>query len=184
MIEWKAVRLATSRFLPKHTVETAWKHQYLSHVEQEELAPMPKDRGTEQGDVDGPLQCSLALLTVAAETRGSTAARQAAGSLPWFGVDDPAEEQRLRADHATRVQESVTFQCGGPEQLSGAHDPQHALQKNGGLADMWYMDDGDIMCHPILVPSFLQDFDVANAKVGAERNRSHLLRERSGCSTA
>ena len=32
------------------------------------------------------------------------------------------------------------------------------------------MDDGDILCHPILVPSYLQEFDVANAKVGAERN--------------
>ena len=32
------------------------------------------------------------------------------------------------------------------------------------------MDDGDIMCHPILVPSFLREFDLANAKVGAERN--------------
>ena len=26
------------------------------------------------------------------------------------------------------------------------------------------------MCHPILVLPFLQDFDVANARVGAERN--------------
>ena len=32
------------------------------------------------------------------------------------------------------------------------------------------MDEGDIMCHPILVLSSLQDFDVANARVGAERN--------------
>ena len=32
------------------------------------------------------------------------------------------------------------------------------------------MDDGDIMCHPILVLPFLQDFDVANARVGVERN--------------
>ena len=32
------------------------------------------------------------------------------------------------------------------------------------------MDDGDIMCHPILVPSYLQEFDDANAKVGAEQN--------------
>ena len=31
------------------------------------------------------------------------------------------------------------------------------------------MDDGDILCHPILVPFYLQEFDVANAKVGAER---------------
>ena len=44
------------------------------------------------------------------------------------------------------------------------------MQKKGGLADLWYMNDGDILCHPIFVPSDLQEFDVAVAKVGAERN--------------
>ena len=113
---------------------------------------------------------SLALGMVAAETRRRIAARQAEGSLPWIGVDDPSEEQRLQANHAPRVQETTNFQLDGPEKLTGADDPQHALQKNGGVADLWYMDDGDIMCHPILVPSFLQEFDVAIARVGAERN--------------
>ena len=126
-----------------------------------------KGRGTEQGDVDAPLQCSLALGMVAAETRGCIAARQAAGTLPWIGVIDSAEEQRLQADHAAKLQESANFQLGG--QHTRAHDPQHALQKNGGLADQRYMDDGDTMCHPIQVP-FLQDLDVANARVGAHRN--------------
>ena len=32
------------------------------------------------------------------------------------------------------------------------------------------MDDGDILCHPILVPSYLQEFDDANDKMRAERN--------------
>ena len=85
-------------------------------------------------------------------------------------VDDPSELQRLQADHAVRLQETVNFQLGGPEKLTGTDDPWRALQKNGGLADLWYMDDGDILCHPIMVPSHLQEFDIANAKVGAERN--------------
>ena len=42
---------------------------------EEGVSPMPKDGGAEQGDVDGPLECSLALRMVAAEARGSTAAR-------------------------------------------------------------------------------------------------------------
>ena len=54
MIEWQAVREAPSRFLPKHTAAAAWKHRNVSHVEQEGLPPMPKDRGAEQGDVDAP----------------------------------------------------------------------------------------------------------------------------------
>ena len=32
------------------------------------------------------------------------------------------------------------------------------------------MDDGDFLCHPTLVPAYLREFDLANAKVGAQRN--------------
>ena len=32
------------------------------------------------------------------------------------------------------------------------------------------MDDGDILCHPILVPSYPQEFDIADAKIEAKRN--------------
>ena len=70
-----------------------------------------------------------------AETQRSTAARQAAGTLPWMDVNHSAEEQRLQADHAARLQESANFQIGGAEKLTAAHDPQHALQKSGGLVD-------------------------------------------------
>ena len=63
------------------------------------------------------------------------------------------------------MQESANFQLGGLEKPTGAHDPRHALQKNEGLADQWYMDDGDSMCLPILVLSYLQNFEVANARV-------------------
>ena len=127
----------------------------------------------EQGVVDGSLKCSLALGLVAAETRGSIAARQAAGTLPWIGVNAPAEEQRLQVYRDCRSQHCRSQQISSwvaKKKLTGAHDPQHALQKSGGLADQWYTDDGGIMCHPNLVLPFLQDFDVANARVGDERN--------------
>ena len=74
-----------------------------------------------------PLECSPAREMVAAETRGIIAARQAAGTIPWIGVNGSAEEQRLQADHAARLQESANVQLGGPEKLTGAHDPRHAL---------------------------------------------------------
>ena len=50
---------------------------------------MPKDRGAEQGDVDGPLALGMAT----ANTRGLIAARQAEGTLPWIGTEDKAEGQ-------------------------------------------------------------------------------------------
>ena len=36
--------------------------------------------------------------------------------------------------------------------------------------EVWEVDDRDILCHPILVPSYLQEFDDANDKIGAVRN--------------
>ena len=62
------------------------------------------------------------------------------------------------------------FLVGWAEKLTGACDPRHALQENGGLADFWYIDVGDILCHSILVSSYLHEFDDANDKVGAVRN--------------
>ena len=132
MIEWRPVREAAARLLPKRTAVAAWKHRDLSHVEQDGLPLMPKDRGAEQGDVDGPLECSLALGMVAAETRGRVAALQASGGFSC--ADDPSDIQRLQAEHADRVQRVSNFQLGGPENLIGANDPRHVLQTNGGLA--------------------------------------------------
>ena len=68
MMEWSGVREAASCLLTRHSAVAGWKHQALSHVEQDGVPPLPEDRGAEQGDVDGPLECSLALGMVAAET--------------------------------------------------------------------------------------------------------------------
>ena len=49
-------------------------------------------------------------------------------------------------------------------------NPGHEIQKNGGLADFWYLDDGDILCVPGLVAAYFEAFDEANKKVGATMN--------------
>ena len=103
------------------------------------------------------------------------AVQQAAGSFTWIGVHDPSEEQRLQADHATRMQVSASFQLGGPEKLTGAHDPQHPSWMTA-------------MCHPILVAAHAAGIRrrQRQSRSGAEtlENRSHLLRERPGCSAS
>ena len=45
------------------------------------------------------------------------------------------------------MQQIQDFKLGGSEKQIGADDLRHALQENGGLADLWYIDDGDILCH-------------------------------------
>ena len=167
MIEWKAVREAAAHFLPKHTATAGWTHRNLSHVEQEGLPPMPKDRGAEQGDVDGPLECRLAFRMVAAETRGRVAAQQATGNLPWIGVDDSSEPcSACKQNTQPRCRESPTFSWLGSLELT-----THVIlcRKMEALRTSGTFDDGDILCHPILVSSYLHAFDDANDKVGAER---------------
>ena len=64
-----------------------------------------------------------------------------------------------------------SLQLAGPEKLSGADDPRHALQANGVLADFWCLGDGDILCHPVLELPYLQVLDTASAKKSAERRQ-------------
>ena len=48
----------------------------------------------------------------------------------------------------------------------------------------WFLDDGNIWCHPVPVLPSLQAFDTANAKIWSRKkstkDRSHLLHLRSG----
>ena len=48
---------------------------------------IPKDCVAERGDVDIPLECSLASGMVAAEARKRIAEQEAAGTFPWIGTD-------------------------------------------------------------------------------------------------
>ena len=145
MIVWKAVREAASRFLPKHKAAAAWNIG---------VCPTLNKKGSHQCRrirVQSK-ETSMARWSAAwlwewwQQKREEALPRLAAGTLlPWIGVDDPSEEQRLQADH------SAIFQLGGPEKHTTAHDPQHALQQNEGLADLWYMDDCDISMAAIMI---------------------------------
>ena len=58
---------------------------------------------------------------------------------PWIGADDPAEKQRIQAEHNSKMQQIQDFPLGVSEKQKGADDPRHALQKNGGLANVWHI---------------------------------------------
>ena len=83
---------------------------------------------------------------MAVEARPHVAVQQAAGNVPWVRAHSDEDVRRLQGKHRS------------PEKLTGADDPRHTLQENGGLADFWCLDDGDILCHP--------------APVGSPRSRS------------
>ena len=64
---------------------------------------MPKVRGAEQGDVSGPLECSLALRVVVSETPLHEVEQQAAGTLPWVGTHDEADVERLQKSSSEQM---------------------------------------------------------------------------------
>ena len=129
---------------------------------------MPTYRGAEHGDVDGPPVCSLAL---GCGGSGSTAECGSAGHVPWVGVHSDEDAQRFQGEHQNSNARLQHFQLGGPEKLTGADDPRHALQECGGLTDFCYLDDGATLCHPELVISCVAACDVAKTQIGSERNR-------------
>ena len=176
MLRWKSIRKAAKEALPRHYAVASWKHRGASFVEQEGVEPAVKDRGAEQGDVDAPLESSLTLGEVASNTRNELHAAQRRGALPWAVSGD--EQVRLcQADYDDRQSRATAFRNIPPAHRREEHgeklimtDPRHEVQAGGGVADFWYLDDGDILCDARLVLPYLTNFDIANPEAGAERN--------------
>ena len=131
---------------------------------------MPKNRGAEQGDVDGPSDCSARLGMVALEARLRVAEQQALEPSPGSAHKTQQTQEEFKMNNATGCSKSKTFSSAAQKNSSALTIRDMLCKKNGGLADQWYLDDGDIICHPLLVLPYLQAFDTANAEIGAERN--------------
>ena len=131
-IEWKAVREAASRFLPKHTAAAGSNALGLRCRTRRRRWPLAAQLWDwwrlKRVDAWLPSKCQAAFLGSALVTlQKYSACKQ-------------------------NTQPSCRESPVGLDKLTRADDPRHALPKNGGLADL-YMDDGDFMCRPILVPS-------------------------------
>ena len=130
------------------------------------VLPLPKDRGAEQGDVDGPLECALTLGQVAKEAATKVHQLQRNGGLEWANTQadlaaSQGPTQLSRAEAIKEAQEAfdnmIIAECewaaslpedrrAGGEGAIITPNPGHEIQKNGGLADLWYVDDGDTVC--------------------------------------
>ena len=111
---------------------------------------MPKDRGAEQGDVDGPWECSLALgwWRLKHEDAWLLSRRQAACHelVLMTLLNNSACKQTTQSDCRTLP---TYLQLGGPEK-SPEPTTRGMRCKQWRPGGLWYMDDGDILCHPIL----------------------------------
>ena len=148
MIEWCAVRKAASCLLSKHAVVAGWKHRALSHVGQERIPPLPKDCGSEQGDVDGLSNVAWLwewlLLRI-----DCTPLTKAARTLPWIGTTH-WEHSGSKLNTIARCSRSKTFSWVVQKGTSELMTRDMPNRKTEGSADLWYMDDFDTICHQIL----------------------------------
>ena len=175
--EWTAVRKAMLEELPLLAPTTAWKHSIPSEVEQPDVQPQYKNRGAEQGDSLGPIEASAVIAKGAREARNEVHQLQAVGTLPWFAdseatpapddQESPSAHRRAKvAEHEARAPHQKLLLA---EPLKHVH-PDHEVRKAGGMVDVWYLDDGTIMLHPIFVCPYLRAFDSLKARTGGRRN--------------
>ena len=73
------------------------------------MPPQPKDRGAEQGDVDGPNECALTLGLFARQARSIVHQQQRSGGLPWT-CEGAEELNAAREDFDNRALAKRSFQ--------------------------------------------------------------------------
>ena len=69
-LEWEFLGHDVSDAFPKRGAALAWKHTEATLMHRMGATPYRSDRGTDQGDVDAPLEASLAQGGIARKTRG------------------------------------------------------------------------------------------------------------------
>eukprot|EP00973_Karenia_brevis_P001265 172883-Karenia_brevis.AAC.1 len=177
-LDWDAIRCSMLNEVPSLAASTAWKHKAGSEIEQSGLANYTKDRGAEQGDAAGPLEAGATQATIARKSRAALHSEQRTGVLPWLPPPG-IQEDRLAAEFDERKMASQQWDSQPPatrvtadQEGNRRSHPGHEIQSGGGLVDVWYLDDGTIVCDPMLVVPFLNQFDVHSGRAGASRNRA------------
>ena len=139
---------------------------------------MANDRGAEQGDVDGPLECAVTLGRVATATKEEIHEAQNNGDVGWINAANSGDRSEFEADWMARKTRRELWEATAPadrervfQHVGGGVDPGTDVQLGGGIFDVWYLDDGDILTHPALALRYLRAFDKHNGDVGATRNR-------------
>ena len=175
-LEWDAIRQAVGEELPELGPTTAWKHQAPSYAHQEGAPPQMKNRGAEQGDAAAAAETGATLSCLSRSARWDVHAEQASGALPCppplVADEDP---QTFRQRYDTERQRISLWENSSPAQRGQMQDrpevhPGNAICRRGGVADLWFMDDGTIVMHPNLGVAYLRLLDRRIEEAGGKRN--------------
>ena len=193
-LEWDAVRRAMRDTLPHMQLAVCYKHRWASHVEMGEGGKLAKDRGAEQGDVDGPLEAAVTLGRVAVWAKEGVHDAQKRGEADWVDVANRGSRGDFEADWSARKARQEAWEGTTPaererafQNVGGGVDPGAEVQLGGGVYDVWYLDDGQV----VLPARFVGLFDhhlAAAGSIGAARGNftsvAQMLSARSNCPDA
>ena len=177
-LDWKGIREAVMDEVPSLAASTAWKHAAASEVEQPDLVNATKNLGAEQGDAAAPLEAGATQAGIARRSRLALHGQQRRGSLPWCAS---SAEVRNAADleHDATTADVATWGSTAPIARSAPRNdgslpchPGNRIQMAGGVVDVWFLDDGTVVCDPLLVVPYLLAFDDASGEKKASRNLS------------
>ena len=111
-----------------------------------------------------------------ADARDLLLADQVAGRQPWPEADLASAQTRQSERDTARQAWQTKAPADRRRQQDGrsAVNPSHSLVGGGGLADWWYLDDGDLLLDPALVLPTLRCFDRAGRPRGSIRNKGKM----------
>ena len=157
MIEWRAVREAAAQLLPKRTASGMETSPDLACAAGR-VEPIPVTETTNMVMSMAPSSAAWRKVLQRRRLGRKLQSNRRRTISPGNGSTKPKRVQITGPSTTLGIGEPIPF---APEArlTSQAYDHRHEVQERGGLADIWFLDDGDIMCHPVLVAPFLKAFD-------------------------
>ena len=140
-----------------------------------------QDRGPQQGVVAGSFEASATLAEQARDTKALIPQAQSDGTLPWATTPtDPQTLQNRRDEwlHTVRCRQAwlqLPPSVRRQQTLDqNAQDPYDSIHPDGGLVDVWIMDDQTIVGDPALTNPLIDAVDITcqDPKRGGIRNRT------------
>jgi len=182
-LEWDSIRAEVAAEVPELGPVVAWKHTHDSYVEQPDAQPKLKIRGAEQGDTFGPAETGLTLARLSRDTRHEIHAKQMTGQLQWKSLPHSTTVADDAVTHFRSVEaKTQNWAALNPLDRSTVdpvrgrpNHPANEIQTNGGLVDVWLLDDATVMISPELMVPYLRAYDRGTAAQGGKRNVKNTI---------
>ena len=166
-VEHRSIDQAVTQDRPTMGPFTLWKHSQTSQVIQGTVGRSTQDRGAQQGAVAGSFEASATLAEQARDTKALIPQAQSDGTLPWATTPTDPQTLQNRRDEWLRTVRCRQAWLQLPPSVRrqqtldhNAQDPYDSIHPDGGLVDVWIMDDQTIVGDPALTNPLIDAVDI------------------------